>query len=159
MFVQVLLWAVLIVPWLSLFLMQKSAIKRYIPVTILTALLTTILFEIAYTYDWWALHKDILPWGSITNTAFTYGGYAVATMWIFYLTSHNFWIYIVTELVVNAFWAFIGLHWIVDKFLGVATFSIKSWQWFLIEIVVVLLLFAYHRWQEKIFIPAEKVGK
>ncbi|MEI3607350.1 hypothetical protein SPD48_16845 [Pseudogracilibacillus sp. SE30717A] len=154
MFIKVLLWMVLILPWLSLFFMKKSDIKRYMPVTILTALLTTILFEIAYTYGWWTLHIDIMPWGYITNTSFTYGGYAIATLWIFYFTSHNFWLFMLTELIVNAFWAFIGLHWIIDKFMGVATFQIKNWQWFLIEIVVVLILYAYHHWQRKIFVPS-----
>ncbi len=159
MFIKVLLWMILILPWLTLIFIKKSTIKRFMPVTILTALITTILFEIAYTYKWWILHIDILPWGYITNTAFTYGGYAIATLWIFYLTSHKFWIFIITELVVNAFWAFIGLHWIIDKALGIASFNIRPWQWFLIEIAVVLILYAYHQWQKKIFIPSEDTNK
>lgn len=130
------------------------------PVTILTALITTMLFVIAYTYGWWTLHKDILlPLGYIVNISFTYGSYIIATFWIFYLTSHNFWLYILTQLIVNGFWAFIGLRWIVDRWLGVATFEIKNWQFFLLEIVAVLILYVYHHWQKKIFFPLKDANE
>lgn len=130
------------------------------PVTILTALLTSIIFVMGYVYDWWTLHNDILlPFGYIINVPFNYGGYIIATFWIFYFTSHNFWIYILTQLVVNAFWAFIGLRWIVDKLLGIATFQIKGWQFLLTEIVVIFILYGYHHWQRKIFILPENTNE
>lgn len=158
--IKIIYWLILILPWLSLFLAKKTAIKRYMPVTILTALLTTIIFVTGYAYDWWTLHNDIiLPFGYIVNIPFNYGFYIIATFWIFYFTSHHFWIYISTQLVVNAFWAFWGLRWIGGKLLGIETLKIKSWKFFTVEVVVFLVLYAYHRWQEKIFISPHNVAE
>ncbi len=70
---KIILWILLIAPWLTLFFMKKEGIKRYIPVTIFTVLLVTIIYEIAYTYRWWELEVNIVPWGHITNVSYAYG--------------------------------------------------------------------------------------
>lgn len=151
---QILLWLGFILPWFSLVLLKKEDIKRYMPVTILTSLIMTIIFEIAYTYDWWIIHQTIMPWGYITNVVFNYGIFAVGTLWIFYLTSHHFLIYMLTNFVINVLFAFIGIRWIVEG-LGIATFNLESWQWFGIAILVSLIIYGYHRWQEKVFVSPE----
>ncbi len=58
---QILLWAGLIVPRVSLVFINKNDIKRYMPVTVLCCFILTIIFEIAYTYEWWTIHHYILP--------------------------------------------------------------------------------------------------
>lgn len=129
------------------------------PVTILTSLIITIICEMAYTYEWWAIHQQILPWGYITHTAFAYGIFAVGTLWIFYLTSHNFWVYMLTNLAVNSLFAFIGIHWIVEG-LGIATFkNLEYWQWFIIAIFISLIIYGYQRWQEKVIVNPENTKK
>ncbi|GAA0448503.1 hypothetical protein GCM10008983_28180 [Lentibacillus halophilus] len=151
MFMQVLLWIVLILCWLSLFFIKKTAIKRYMPVTIFTALIITIIFEVAYTYGWWTIHKYITPWGYITHPTIAYGYFPVATLWVFYLTSHKFWIYFLTNVVINVLWVLFGFDLIV-KYPGVATMkNLGYWQWFFITITISLIVYGYHRWQEGAF--------
>jgi len=56
---------------------EKKGIKGYISVTIFTTLLVTIIFEIAYTYNWTEIMVKIVPWGNITNVSLAYGSFFI----------------------------------------------------------------------------------
>lgn len=153
--IQLIMLVGLILPWLSLIFMDRVSIKRFFPVAIFTSLIMTIIFEIAYTYNWWDIHKKIVPWGTITDVTFAYGLFAIGTMWIFYFTYHRFRIYVITNLIFDALMAYGGL-WILDV-LGIATLrNISSTQYFLVMFLVSFLIYGYQRWQEKIFIKQAK---
>lgn len=49
------------------------------PVTIFTSLLMTIIFQIAYTYKWWTIQEQIVPWGFMIDVSFAYGIFTVGT--------------------------------------------------------------------------------
>ncbi|MEB4793203.1 hypothetical protein P5G65_04795 [Paenibacillus chondroitinus] len=112
----------------------------------------TIIFEIAYTYKWWTIHERIVPWGYIIDVSFVYGLFAVGTVWIFYLTFRKFWIYVLTNLVIDAFFSFLGLHWLVEG-MGVATIHIAKWIIFVLFFSLSFVIYGYQVWQEKVFVP------
>jgi hypothetical protein len=56
---KIILFVTFLLPWLSLFFASKETIKTYMPVTIFTSLLMTIIFQIAYTYEWWVIYQYI----------------------------------------------------------------------------------------------------
>jgi hypothetical protein len=131
-----LLWSGFVLPWLSLFLMKKKSIYRYMPVCIFSALLVTIVYEIGYTYKWWILKDAIVPWGHVTNTAFAYGVFLVGTMWVFHFTFGRFWLYVVANLLLDAFYAFV-FHRIEEK-LGIADLiNVKHYH-------ILLLMVEFH---------------
>jgi hypothetical protein len=115
---QLILWGSLIVPWLSLLLLKKEIVKRYMPVAIFTALLVTIYNELGYTYQWWVVKERIFP--IITYVPFVYGGFLVGTLWIFHITFGKFWLYLLT----NMSYALRGNTWYISG-LGVTQRSIK----------------------------------
>jgi hypothetical protein len=90
---KVILFIAFLFPRLSLFFISSKTIKRFMPVTIFTCLLMTIIFEIAYTYKWWVIHQYIVPWGYMIDVSFGYGIFTVGTFWIFRLASHKFVLY------------------------------------------------------------------
>jgi len=47
---EIILWVMIIVPWLSLFFLQIYSIKRFMSVAIFASLLVTVVFELAYTF-------------------------------------------------------------------------------------------------------------
>lgn len=147
---KVLLWAGLLAPWLTLFFMKAESIKRYMPVAIFVSLLLTIIYEIAYTYKWWVLKVFIVPWGYITNVSFVYGIFLVGTIWIFHFTYKSFKVYLVTNMIVDAVFAF-GLLPLISR-LGIDKFvNLPKWGAYLIMLSLALIIFLYQRWQEGIF--------
>ncbi|MCY9692154.1 hypothetical protein [Paenibacillus alginolyticus] len=129
-------------------MMKKQSIYRYVPVCIFSALLVTIVYEIGYTYKWWILIDAIVPWGHVTNTAFAYGIFLVGTMWVFHFTFGRFWLYIVANLVLDAFYAFV-FHRIEEK-LGIADLiCLKHYHILLLMVGLSLILYPYQLWQER----------
>jgi hypothetical protein len=149
MFDQLLLWTGLIAPWLTLFFMPKEAIKRYMSVTVFVSLLVTILCEAAYHYKWWEITEYITPWGYITNASFVYGTFFVGTIWIFHLTYRSFWLYLATNLAIDALFAFGLSPFIEGRFFRYISFN--SFLSFLVMAVLAVLIFGYQKWQEGIF--------
>ncbi len=58
---QLLQWAFFIVPWFSLFLMKKDAVKRLLPVALLAALTSIIIYELGITFRWWTVREMTYP--------------------------------------------------------------------------------------------------
>ncbi|MFD2923736.1 hypothetical protein [Halobacillus naozhouensis] len=151
MITNILLNISLFLPWVTLFFASKQTIKRYMPVTIFTSFLMTIIFQIAYTYKWWFIHEYIVPWGYMIDVSFAYGIFAVGTFWIFRLTSHNFLLYTVVNLVLDGIMCFIALP-TLEK-LGISEYNhISPWQYLLVTYGLSFVIYFYHKWQEKIFI-------
>lgn len=80
---KVILYISLFLPWFTLLFAKKQRIKKYIPVIILTCLLMTIIFQIAYQYNWWVIHTYIVPWGYMIDVSFAYGLFPVGTFGFF----------------------------------------------------------------------------
>jgi hypothetical protein len=147
---QVLLWLGLITPWLTLFFLKTDSIKRYMPVAVFVSLLLTIIYEIAYTYNWWELKEYIVPWGYITNVSFVYGTFLVGTIWIFHFTYLNFKLYMITNIIVDAIFSFGLLQF--TGWLGIDEFiNLPKWGAYLIMLSLALIIYMYQRWQEGIF--------
>ncbi|WP_029270004.1 hypothetical protein [Virgibacillus alimentarius] len=151
MWITLLQVAALVLPWFSLPFLKGNAIKRYLPVTVFATLLVSILFQIADTYEWWTMHRYILPWGYLVEISVVYGIFPVGTLWIFYLSYRRLWIYIVTNLAVNTIFTFIGIPLILEG-LGIVSFvNLEHWQWFLIAMILSFVIYGYQMWQEGIF--------
>ncbi|NEW07000.1 hypothetical protein GK047_13395 [Paenibacillus sp. SYP-B3998] len=130
--------------------MKKTMIKRYMPVTILAALLVTILDEIGYSLHWFEITVSIIPWGYITNISFVYGIFAVGTMWIFRFTFGKFWFYFLTNLLIDAILIFPLGRWF-ERINFYKPVYLEKWQLLLITTAMALILYVYQLWQESIF--------
>ncbi|WP_166244342.1 hypothetical protein [Paenibacillus turpanensis] len=149
---QIILYVLLFGPWISLFWAKKGSVRRYMPVTIFTSFLMTIVFQIAYTYDWWTIHSYIVPWGYMIDVSFAYGLFAVGTFWVFYFTSQRFWLYSLTNLALDSFFCFVGFPGL--QYFGIASLNnITTWQYLIVIYAVSMIIYVYHRWQSKIFTP------
>ena len=151
---KVMLFIAFFLPWFSLFFASSKTIKRFMPVTILTCLLMTIIFQIAYTYKWWIIHQYIIPWGYMIDVSFAYGIFAVGTFWIFRFTSHKFILYTTVNFLMDAFMCFAALPLL--SLLGIAEYDkISPWQYLLVIYGLSFIIYAYQKWQETIFKHAE----
>lgn len=147
---KIILFVALILPWLTLFFTNSRTRKEYMPVTIFTSLLMTIIFQIAYTYNWWIIYEQIVPWGYMIDVSFTYGIFLIGTFWIFRWTSHKFMLYAIVNLIMDAIMAFIALPTL--SVLGISTYkNISSWQYFLVMFGLSFVIYGYHKWQQGIY--------
>jgi hypothetical protein len=152
---KMIMWSMLIVPWLTLFFMDRQSIKRYMPVAVFTSFMVTVIFEIGHAFDWWVLLDQIVPWGYITNPGYAYGVFPVLTIWIFYFTYENFGVYFITNVVIN----FVHGFFLNDFFEArqiVRYVNISEFNLFLLGVVQAVIVYVYHRWQERIFKESNK---
>ncbi len=151
MTMRIILFIGFLLPWLTLFFAKPDTIRRFMPVTIFTCLLMTIVFQIAYTYDWWVIHEYIVPWGYMIDVSFAYGVFAVGTFWIFRFTYHSFPKFIATNFIMDAFMCYAALP-LLDV-MGIANYkNITPWQYLLVIFGISFIIYFYHNWQEKIFV-------
>ncbi|MDQ1913664.1 hypothetical protein RAC89_25000 [Paenibacillus sp. GD4] len=141
------LWAALLVPWLTLFFLKKEVVKKYFPVATFTALLVTIVFEIAYSLNWWEMLVSIAPGGEITNISFVYGVFFIGTIWIFYFTYRKFWIFLITNVIIGAMQSFVLSPYLFEGWLFRLN-RLNDFQVFLIMVGLSLIIYVYQRWQE-----------
>ncbi len=146
---KLLLWIAWIVPWFSLLFLKKDVLKRYMPVAVFTSLLVTIVFEIAHALRWWEMKEWIVPWGSITNVSFVYGLFIVGTIWIFYFTFRSFWLFLATNVAVDALQAFVFDGLFEGRVYRLI--RINDFQVFLLMIGISFVIYAYQKWQEGVF--------
>jgi hypothetical protein len=147
---KIILWLMLIIPWASLFFIKKHSLRRFMPVGILASLLVTIVFEMGYVFDWWVVHKEIMPWGNITSFPLTYGVFLVGTIWIFHFTfEKSLWVYIITNALIDAIYAFIGLN-ILISFEIYELKNMRNFGIFILMLIIAVIIYLYQRWQDKI---------
>ncbi|MDQ0858780.1 hypothetical protein [Bacillus sp. V2I10] len=72
-----------------------------------------------------------------------YGLFSVGTMWIFILTYKYFLHYITANIIMDAFLCFIGLSLLTR--LGIATFKIGFWLYFLIVFTISFIIYSYQK--------------
>lgn len=142
---QVLLWVMVIVPFLSLSLMDKEDIKRYIPAGLFSSFLLVILQEVGVANNWWYFRETIYPLAVFTP--FTESVDLIVPMWVLRFTYGRFWYYIVVEIVGNVVFFFMILPWFASRgimswpaYAGVIAFSFAT--------VINLLVYRFHMWQE-----------
>lgn len=119
------------------------------PVAVFVSLLVTILFEAAHSLKWWVMIDQIVPWGYITNVSFVYGIFIIGRIWIFHFTFRNFWIYLVTNVIIDGLFAFVLNNFFEGRIYRLVNFN--ELQVFLLMVGLSLTIFVYQRWQEQIF--------
>lgn len=149
---QALQWSMLILPWLTLFFMKKEAVKRYMPVALLTAVTGAIIVESGITLGLWSVTETLFPLNQIP--VYIYGAIPAFTMWIFRFTYGRFWLYVATNAIVDIGFAYMILPWLVNR--GILGFLGSSFQVYLINIGHELLLYGYQLWQDDAFARSER---
>ncbi|MBL4934222.1 hypothetical protein JK636_00460 [Clostridium sp. YIM B02515] len=147
---KIILFAMLILPWLSLFLLSKYSIKRFMPVAILGSLLVTIVFEIGYVYEWWKIQQKITPWDVITSVPLVYGIFLVGTIWVFHFAyERKFGIYIFINILVDGFYSFIALKVLIS--IGIYRLvNMGNLGIFLMMLTIAVIIYIYQKWQDGI---------
>nr|WP_092068875.1 hypothetical protein [Dendrosporobacter quercicolus]NSL47261.1 hypothetical protein [Dendrosporobacter quercicolus DSM 1736]SDL82708.1 hypothetical protein SAMN04488502_101927 [Dendrosporobacter quercicolus] len=141
---QTILWASVILPWVSVFFLKKEDLKRYMPVALLGSLITTFLTEVGISLGWWVVYENIFP--LINIPVISYSGYLVGIIWIFKFTYRNFLKYLATNLIIDSVLSVFILRWFSRR--GILDIHISDLQILLLSTIIAFFLYAYQLWQE-----------
>jgi len=104
-----LIFAIIILPWFTLPLLNKDEIKRYMPVALLGSLIATIVAELAVSLNWWIGKDNIFPFHSIAP--YIYGAFPVGIIWIFKFTKKNFVVFMLVNAVFDFVFSYLILRY------------------------------------------------
>lgn len=140
---QLILFLFLIIPLLTILLMKKQDIKRFMPVTLFTAFTSGIIYQIGIIAGVWYFREIAFPF-------VMYGFLPAVAAWIFRFTYGRFWLYILTNAIIDIGFAFILFPWFDRRgILGIGPWT--SIIVYLINFVHASILYIYQIWQETIF--------
>lgn len=150
---QIILWSILILPWLTLFFMRKEYLKRFMPVAIFSSITSIVIVEVGATFKLWALHETVFP---LTHTFPYHLGLApVATIWLFKFTYSKLWKYIAVDAIYNLAFAFVFTPWLALR--GIReNIGATSLGLYIIVTLHGFLLYVYQMWQEDALVPDVK---
>jgi hypothetical protein len=140
---QTLIWASFIVSWLSLLFMKNEDVRRFMPVGLVSAILTTIVMEIGIVSNWWLPKELSFPFANMS--IFSYGAYLVGTIWIFKYTYERFLLYITANAAMDLILSFLLVPWFVQ--LGLFEVYVPSLMLFSIATLMAVIIYGYHMWQ------------
>jgi hypothetical protein len=151
---RIVLWAMLIIPWLTLFILKKEKVKHYMPVGILASFLMALYNVVAFNQKHWTIKVVLIPWLKPLFVPGVLGLFLITTIWVFYFTYPHLWLYFITNIVVDFMFAFFPVHYILqNKLMIYELVNIAPWGRFLIFISFSIVLFCYQKWQDSALKP------
>jgi hypothetical protein len=143
---QLLSWLLLIVPWFLLIPLDSKRIRHFSSVVFFTIFLDTIFWQIASVYHWWIITNNVFFLKNISS--FTYGFLPVTTLLVFYFTYNNVWLFFGTNIIIDAFQAFIVSPFIFGK-LGLCKMTnLSNLGLFILLLSLVPIIYLYQKWYE-----------
>jgi len=143
---QLLLWFLLVAPWFLLIPLDSKRVKNYLSVVFFTIFLSTIYWQMAEVWNWWDVTNNVFFLKNISS--FTYGFLPVTTILVFYFTYQNVWLFFGTNIIIDAFQAFIVSPFIFEKFGLYKMNSMSNFGLFLLLLSLVPIIFLYQKWYE-----------
>lgn len=105
---QIILWSLLILPWLSLLFLNMYTVRRYMPVALFMTVIHTLAYQAAHHYGWWKeTGSSLFGWDKIIPVPWVYGAYLVIVIWVFHFTFGEFWKYLIVNILLDGVFMYI----------------------------------------------------
>ncbi|MCB2295943.1 hypothetical protein LGK95_21010 [Clostridium algoriphilum] len=144
---QLLSWLLLIVPWFLLIPLDSKRLRHFSSVVFFTIFLSTIHWQMADVWNWWSITNNVFFLKNISS--FTYGFLPVTTMLVFYFTYQNVWLFFGTNIIMDAFQAFIINPFVLEKFGLFKLTNMSNFGFFLLLLSFVPIIYLYQKWYER----------
>lgn len=148
MFSRFILWASLIISWLSAFMIGKEKIRRFMPVAIFASLLVTFVYVISYHLRWFKINKPSIPWLKATELTYILGPFLVGTIWVYSVTYRfGFRVYMIANFILDSFFSYIFLPFL-EKTGTVTLMRITRTGINGLMLVIAVLIYPFQKWQD-----------
>lgn len=121
--------AMVLLSWLTVPLLGRRNIKRFLPAAFLVVLLEGIQVQMGKKRKWWVFYNHPTSYLS-GEFPFNIGPFLVGSMWILKWTYGNFKKFILINAVVDGFFSFVTVG-MLKKLKVVKLVRFSSWQFFL----------------------------
>jgi hypothetical protein len=142
------------IPWLSLFFMKQKEVKRWIAVAMFAVVWTTIINDIGTTLGFWSIRESTFPFHQMLP--YYYGFMPVLTIWVFKFTYGRFWIYMVTNTILDIGFNFFLLNYFLPN-RGIMDFNISPILSLPITLIHAVVSYCYQLWQDGILFNTETI--
>lgn len=144
---MILGWLLFLPPWLLLGFLEPMRMRRFMSVSFLVIVLTTLCFQIAAKLDWWRVTEEAFYFSDVSS--FVFGLLPVISLLVFYLTYPNPWLYFGINLTIDAVQCFFISPFILEK---AGLYEMRAMGHFGLYIIltsVAILIFMYQKWYER----------
>jgi hypothetical protein len=153
---KVVLPSLMVLSWLTIPLLGKQAIKRFLPASLLLAIIVSFEDKLAKKRKWWWYFVKIHPKLS-GGFPLTWGPFLVGSMWILRFTYGKFFFYLLLNLVVDTVFTYKFVN--ILKNSGIASLvRLKKYQLSLLFFAKSMLLYGFQMVQEKYNIFTKRNG-
>ncbi|MDQ6597644.1 hypothetical protein E2K98_05675 [Bacillus salipaludis] len=145
------MYALLIIPWLSVKKLGKLSFKRYFPTILFSNMVIAFISELSRELKWWKVKNPIFP-KLATDVSFVFRPFTILNLWIFKLTYKRFWLYLLTNIFADYLFAY-PLTTIAEKLRVYKMVRMSRKQLFFLSVAVAIINYLY---QYKIIEPQQK---
>ncbi|PLS04046.1 hypothetical protein CVD27_12875 [Neobacillus cucumis] len=134
--------------WLTVFLIPKKSIKRFIPVTILSALITVTVTFIGSNYAFWDVKSGGTKRKMWNLLSLVLGYFPLGCLWIFHLTFGKFPLFLLVVFFKNLFFGF-GVIPVLEKLNFIQYVKFTRIHHVVVTIIYSLILYKYQLFFDK----------
>lgn len=131
----------LILPWLTIPLLGKDALKKYLPSAIFIDTFTKAIDILGEKKKWWKFYKGIPPLNSMNF--FNFGPYIVISLWILKLTYGKFRLYLTTNIILHILFIYGGGLKLVQRYKILSLKKLPRFQYFALDFLRAILLYSF----------------
>ena len=144
---KLILFFMLIFPWLTVPLLGKDTFKRYFLAGIFISLIVRMESMVAKKRKWWWFTEKIHP-KLAGEFPLIWGPFLIGSMWILKFTYGKFFIYILTNLVVDTFFTYPFVKIMKSQGVG-SLIRLKEYQLSILFFFKSLILYGFQFLREK----------
>lgn len=134
--------------------MKKEEVKRWMPVAMLATILTVITQDVGIALGFWAMRESIFPFYELVP--YFFGTMPILTIWIFKFTYGRFWLYFITNVILDIGFNFFLLYYFIPS-RGIWDFNISPFLSLLITLMHAIVIYGYQIWQDDVLLDTKHI--
>jgi hypothetical protein len=131
----------ILISWSTIFFIPKKVIKQFLPVATFASMLVLVESILAIPFKWWRVKGGLLT-KAFNDFSFIFGPFFVGTIWIFRLTFGKFWLYLMANILMDAFLSY-PVNWLFQKLKVYKLVNFKPKHIFFTSICFAILIYWY----------------
>ncbi|MFC0270521.1 hypothetical protein ACFFIX_03495 [Metabacillus herbersteinensis] len=142
-----LLIAMLFLPWITVPLLGKKEIKKFLPASLFISCVVILESYIARKHSWWWFYQKLHP-KLIGEFLLIWGPFLIGSMWILKLTYGKFFTYMISNLIIDTIFTYPFVYFLQKS--GISSLvRLKKYQLSLLFFLKSMLLYGFQFTIEK----------